>query len=172
MATTPAVPVSRLEAGATIKVPDGKGGDKEVTLASRVEVYEMTEALEALVASGSLIKDENVIVKIEEAYAVYTQLLAVDMAGMQALVPEGRVDLVLDEKGQPKRSTKDEPVASVAQKFNYGNDLDAKREVRNQYEKSVAGPEKDIKAAIKFLVKLGHSPEEAEALATAKLGTE
>lgn len=171
MASTANAPVTRLDAGSVVKVPDGKGGEKEVALAARLDVYTLDDAILALIADGSILMDENVLVKIEEQYVVYTQLLAVNMAGMQALVPEGRVDLVLDDKGQPKRSTKDEPVASVAQKFNYGNDLDAKREVRQAFEKANAGPEKDIKGAIKFLIKLGHSPEEAEALAKAKLPT-
>lgn len=165
MASTTAAPAIRLEAGSEVKVPDGKGGEKLVTLADRIEVHEPSEDVLALVGSGEILRDENVIVKIEDAYVVYTQFTARTLAGAKALV-NGAEDLVLDEKGQPKRG---EP--SVTAAFNYGFDLDAKRAVRQSFEKKASGPAKDIKKAVGGLMALGYSEEDALALAKAKLPT-
>lgn len=170
MATTPVVPdgpVVRLEQGSTIRVPDPEnpGKEKDVELADRIEVYELTEAIQALINSGKIVVDENVVVKIEKAYVVYTQLLATDLESMTAL-SGGPVELVRNPDGTAKRG---EP--SVASKFNYGNDLDAKREVRQKFEKRVAGPAKTVNKTVEGLVALGYTREEAEALAKAKLPT-
>jgi Holliday junction resolvasome RuvABC DNA-binding subunit len=93
---------------------------------------------------------------------VYTQLIATDLDTMKALCG-GPVDLVLNDDGSPKKGA-----PSVASAFNYGNDLNAKRTVRNFHESKTKGPEKSVNAAVKALMALGYTQAEAETVAKAR----
>lgn len=157
-------PNVRLEAGSVIKVSDGAGGEKEAKVAARYEVYDLADAdILAGRADGSILGDDNTVVKVGDEYIVYTQLFATNEKTMRLLCG-GPVDLVLGEDGQPKKG---EP--SVASAFNYGNDLNAKRAVRQKHEAQTKGPERTINATVAGLMKLGWTKEEAEAAAKAKL---
>src|SRR5215813_13991416 len=102
MATTPVVP-GRLESGSAVKVPDGKGGEKDAAIVARYEVYDLaSDAIKAGLADGSILADENATVKIGDDYVVFTELTAVTLTAMQALC-KGPVDLVLDESGSQKK---------------------------------------------------------------------
>lgn len=166
---TPSTIVSRLDAGSKVKIKvDGK--EMEVTVSARYDAYgvlpdEAKAAIAEQVAAGTVLVDENVLVKVGDEYVVYTQYTAKTVDAAAVLVG-GAQDLVLDNKGEPKSG---EP--SVTSAFNYGNDLNAKRFVRQQHEKKVKGPEKTVNATIKNLMALGYSQAEAEALAKAKLPT-
>src|SRR5882672_4887437 len=148
MATTPVVAGQKLVAGSETSVPDGKGREKTVKIAARFEPYDLTgntdrsKEILNLIAAGSILVNENTIVRIEETYLVYTKLLATDQASMEALT-DGPVSLVMED-GKPVKG-KD----SVAQKFNYGNDLDAKSWVANQWRKSDADPKKAVERTLK-----------------------
>lgn len=164
--STPTVPSpARLEAGSTTKI-NTEGKEVEITVAARYEVQPLGySAVQAGIADGSIRKQDNVLVKVGDEYVVYTQLTAMTGKASDALLG-GILDLVLDEKGEPKSG---EP--SVTSNFNYGYDLNAKRAVRQLHEKKVKGPEKTVNSTIKGLMALGYSAAEAEALAKAKLPT-
>ena len=167
MATTPVVAGQKLQAGSEIRVPDGKGGFTTERVSARFEPYDLTGATErsqrilALIASGEILKFDDTIVSLDKAstFLVYTKLLATNLASMEALT-DGPVDLVLGEDGKPKKG-KD----SVAQKFNYGNDLDAKSWVSGQWRADNADPAKKIEKATKAVAAIpGLSPEQLEAI--------
>jgi len=148
----------RLEAGS-----DYQDGDKKVKISARIEVYPLANPeWQELIRDHQILVNENVVVKIGDVYCVYTQLKAVTLEAM-TLMSENRVSLALDENGEP--ATKQ---PSVASKWNYGNDLDAKREVRQEWEKSAAGPAKKIDKGIAALVDAGYTEEEAREIVMAR----
>lgn len=153
-----------LTQGSIVTVTE-KGEDKQVTVAARITVYDETDpAIAAAIASGEVFRDENVLVKIEDEYVVYTELLAKTLSAAQALCG-GPVDLVLNDDGTAARNA-----PSVMSNFNYGLNLNAKRKVRQDHQEKAQGPGRTISAAIKNLMNLGFSKEEAEAVAKSKLG--
>jgi hypothetical protein len=162
---TPTTPAAvRLEAGSSTKI-NTEGKEVEIQVAARYEVQPTSEAVQALIDSGKILKNENVLVKVGDEYVVYTQLTALTAEAAAALL-DGVVDMVLDERGEPKQGA-----PSVLSNFVYGYDLNAKRAVRQLHEKKVKGPEKTVNSTIKGLMALGYSQAEAEALAKAKLPT-
>jgi len=161
---TPNTPVaSRLEAGSTTKI-NTEGKEVEIQVAARYEVQPTSEAVQALIDAGKILKNDNVLVKVGDEYVVYTQLTALTREAAVALL-DGVEDMVLED-GQPKQGA-----PSVLSNFAYGYDLNAKRAVRQLHEKKVKGPEKTVNSTIKGLMALGYSQAEAEALAKAKLPT-
>lgn len=159
---TPTVASSRLEAGSTTKI-NTEGKEVEITVAARYEVQPTSDLVSALIESGKILRNENVLVKVGDEYVVYTQLTALTIEAAEAL-QEGVVDMVLDDDGTPKQGA-----PSVLSNYVYGYDLNAKRAVRQLHEKKVKGPEKTVNSTIKGLMALGYSQAEAEALAKAKL---
>lgn len=159
------VNVGRLEAGSVIKVTDGSGGEKEAKVAARYEVHDLESAeVAAGIADGTILADPNTVVKVGDEYIVYTKLEAMTLAAAGILLA-GQLDLAIGDDGQPKRG---EP--SVCSNFNYGFDLNAKRNARQAHEQKVKGPERTINATVAGLMKLGFSREDAEAVAKSKLG--
>lgn len=155
---TPITPSGRLEAGSVAKI-NSEGKEVEVTVAARYDAFDIAdEAIQAGLADGSITRADNTLVKVGDEYVVYTKLEARTGAACAALIPGHAVDLVLNDKGEPKSG---EP--SVTSAFNYGNDLNAKRYVRQLHEKKVKGPEKLENGTIKNLVALGMSQSDAEA---------
>lgn len=161
---TPTTTSTRLEAGSTTKI-NTEGKEVEIQVAARYEVQPKSEAVQALIDAGKILRNNNVLVKVGDEYVVYTQLTALTAEAAAALL-DGVVDMVLDDDGQPKQGA-----SSVLSNFAYGYDLNAKRAVRQLHEKKVKGPEKTVNSTIKGLMALGYSQAEAEALAKAKLPT-
>lgn len=161
---TPTTTSTRLEAGSTTKI-NTEGKETEITVAARYEVQPSSEAVQAQIDAGKILRNENVLVKVGDEYVVYTQLTALTREAAVALL-DGVEDMVLDDDGQPKQGA-----PSVLSNFVYGYDLNAKRAVRQLHEKKVKGPEKTVNSTIKGLMALGYSQAEAEALAKAKLPT-
>lgn len=166
MATGQPVVPGRLDAGSKIKVSDGAGGEKDALIGARYEVYDLaSDVIAAGIQAGSIISDENTVVKVGDEFVVYTQLFATDLDTMKAL-NGGPVDLVMDDDGSPKKGA-----PSVCSDFNYGRDLNAKRAVRQAHEQKTKGPERTINSTVKGLIALGYSQAEAEAIANAKRAT-
>ena len=149
----------RLDSGSIIKVTDGSGGEKEAKVAARYEVHSLDDAaIVQGIADGSILADSNVVVKVGDEYVVYTKLEAVTLEAAKVLLA-GVADLVIGDDGQPERGK-----PSVASNFNYGFDLNAKRNVRQAHESKVKGPERTVNAAIANLIKLGFTKDQAETM--------
>jgi hypothetical protein len=141
-----------------------------------VDVYGLTaEQIAAAIAEGQIANVGTTVVQIsadankgKAGFITYEKLVALNFNG-QGLLCGGKEGVQVDAPAEGEDTRTDEDKAKGAtDHFNYGFDLEVKRELRRILSGLLEGPEKAIKAAVQTLLDNGLAENEDEALAMVK----